>query len=225
MGRRVGRWKKYPAFALVFLLILALVSASGCGNGTSGSEKNETETEVETKTENRVKNMEGEIPDSLIPGHKTGADEDGSASGENSVGQDTSDGQAVPEGSGGASGDSSTGGSATEHPGGSSSSSQTKPSKIQVNITIESSAAGNLVSEEGTVVLDHESTAYDALIALMGDSVNASGGYVIGIGGLSEKDYGAKSGWIYSVNGVCPNKGSTAYVLKDGDTVVWSYTK
>lgn len=225
MGRRVGRWKRYPAFALVFLLILALVSASGCGNGASGSEKNETETEVETRTENRVNNTEGEIPDSLIPGHKTGADEGGSTSDEHSVWQDASDGQAVPEGSGGASGSSSTGGSATGHSGGGSASGQTKPSQIQVNIQVESSVAGNLVSEEETVVLDHGSTAYDALIALMGDRVNASGGYVIGIGGLSEKDYGAKSGWIYSVNGVCPNKGSTAYVLKDGDTVVWSYTK
>lgn len=49
-------------------------------------------------------------------------------------------------------------------------------------------------------------------------------GYVRGIAQLYEKDCGANSGWMYSVNGVFPNVGAGAYRLKEGDTVAWRYT-
>lgn len=56
-------------------------------------------------------------------------------------------------------------------------------------------------------------------------------GYVAGIrapevlGGywLREKDNGAYSGWLYSVNGVCPSVSLTECELKEGDSIVWFY--
>ena len=48
--------------------------------------------------------------------------------------------------------------------------------------------------------------------------------YIEGIGNLYEFDCGNLSGWMYSVNGVWPDYGCSGYTLRDGDTVVWSYT-
>lgn len=48
--------------------------------------------------------------------------------------------------------------------------------------------------------------------------------YVEGIDNLYEFDRGAKSGWVYRVNGEFPNKSAGAFVLKAGDKVEWLYT-
>lgn len=48
--------------------------------------------------------------------------------------------------------------------------------------------------------------------------------YIEGIGNLYEFDGGPQSGWMYSVNGEFPNYGCSSVLLKDGDTVEWSYT-
>ena len=48
--------------------------------------------------------------------------------------------------------------------------------------------------------------------------------YIEGIGNLYEFDGGPTSGWMYSVNGIYPNCGCSAYTLQNGDTVLWRYT-
>lgn len=48
--------------------------------------------------------------------------------------------------------------------------------------------------------------------------------YVKGIHQLYEKDCGAYSGWMYKVNGVFPNYGSSAYTVQNGDRIEWLYT-
>lgn len=48
--------------------------------------------------------------------------------------------------------------------------------------------------------------------------------YIEGIGNLYEYDCGPQSGWMYSVNGVHPGLGCSAYTLADGDVIVFSYT-
>ncbi len=48
--------------------------------------------------------------------------------------------------------------------------------------------------------------------------------YVEGINYLYEFDCGAESGWMFKVNGWFPNYGSSAYVLENGDTIMWEYT-
>lgn len=48
--------------------------------------------------------------------------------------------------------------------------------------------------------------------------------YIEGIQHLYEFDCGSESGWMYQVNGKFPNYGCSAYLLQDGDTVVWAYS-
>lgn len=51
-----------------------------------------------------------------------------------------------------------------------------------------------------------------------------SDGYVKSIGGLSERDCGAQSGWLYKVNGESPQVSCKYYTLKAGDRVEFVYT-
>lgn len=48
--------------------------------------------------------------------------------------------------------------------------------------------------------------------------------YIEGIHQIYEKDCGSMSGWMYSVNGEFPNVGSSAYTVKSGDEIVYSFT-
>ncbi|MDY2722811.1 MAG: DUF4430 domain-containing protein [Coriobacteriales bacterium] len=109
---------------------------------------------------------------------------------------------------------------------GSSAGAKAKGNKISVSITVDGSAGG-AGSASATITLPKGSTPYDALVAT-GMSVNARptsfGTYVAAINGLAEKEHGATSGWLYSVNGVEPNKACDAVTLSDGDTVNWHYT-
>ena len=48
--------------------------------------------------------------------------------------------------------------------------------------------------------------------------------YIEGIGNIYEFDCGAKSGWLYLVNGKLANCGCSQYILSPGDKVEWVYT-
>lgn len=48
--------------------------------------------------------------------------------------------------------------------------------------------------------------------------------YIRGIQNLYEFDGGDLSGWMYSVNGVFPNKGCSRINVKNGDRIEWKYT-
>lgn len=48
-------------------------------------------------------------------------------------------------------------------------------------------------------------------------------GYVTGINGISEKDYGPQSGWVYLVNGKIPGVAANAQPLKSDDHLEWKY--
>jgi len=48
--------------------------------------------------------------------------------------------------------------------------------------------------------------------------------YVEAINNLFEFDVGPRSGWLYRVNGVFPNFGSSLYTLSPGDVIEWMYT-
>lgn len=74
-----------------------------------------------------------------------------------------------------------------------------------------------------SVTLPQGSTVLDALAA-SGISYSGSSNYISAIGGLWEKQCGAGSGWLYSVNGEFPSKGCGQYVLQDGDSIAWRYT-
>ncbi|MEG1425814.1 MAG: DUF4430 domain-containing protein [Raoultibacter sp.] len=97
---------------------------------------------------------------------------------------------------------------------------------ISVSVSVSSAAVGGSVSGGAYPAFEQGATAYDALCAT-GLSINASssqyGIYVSAIGGLAEKEYGAKSGWVYSVNGTTPMVSCSGYILHEGDRVEWFY--
>lgn len=97
---------------------------------------------------------------------------------------------------------------------------------ITISVTIDGTAGGSN-STSGTLSLPEGSTPYDALLAT-GADVNARattfGTYVAAINGLAEKEHGATSGWLYSVNGVEPQTACDTVTLADGDNLVWHYT-
>lgn len=88
-----------------------------------------------------------------------------------------------------------------------------------------------LVPEDGilletTMTVTKGETAFDVLRKACTDagiSLDATGGYVKGIQNLYEFDCGSNSGWKYTVNGMFPNYGSNAYVLEEGDNVLWNF--
>ncbi|MDO5478967.1 MAG: DUF4430 domain-containing protein [Clostridia bacterium] len=48
--------------------------------------------------------------------------------------------------------------------------------------------------------------------------------YIEGIANLYEFDCGELSGWMYKVNGIFPDYGSSLYEVKNGDIIEWVYT-
>ena len=68
-------------------------------------------------------------------------------------------------------------------------------------------------------VLREEKIHFEYVDASAYDSV-----YIEGIGNIYEFDCGPQSGWMYSVNGVHPGLGCSAYTLADGDVIVFNYT-
>jgi hypothetical protein len=84
------------------------------------------------------------------------------------------------------------------------------------------------VSDNGVILAKKEVAVADG--SSVYDVIKASGvtfvgkTYLSSIGGLSEGDGGAKSGWMYSVNSAFPAIGITLYKVKDGDFVQFRYT-
>lgn len=161
---------------------------------------------------------------------KKSESKDGKTSNNASAGQgsESAGGSSSSDGSS-SGGGSATGGGSASNSGGASAGNQDgsqQPGYVTVTVSVTSSAVGNPVSSSGTFTFNEGATAYDALCAL-GLSVNAYGSsygtYVSAIGGLAEKEHGAKSGWMYSVNGTAPMTACSNYVLPNGANVVWYY--
>lgn len=214
----MGRIKRYFYSFILAAAVLATVLLGGCGANTNTEDTGSTKPKTETKRQSsgaEKKNTQ-DIPDELLPGGES--TEEKQETFDASADSETGSGQA-------ASGEKQKGtGKQSQEEQGISGGAQ-ESSKIQVSVSVDSSAVGNIVSYSGSVTLNKGATAYDALVALVGSQVTGSSSYVTGIGGLSEKDYGSKSGWMYYINGTAPNKGSSSYKLLDGDVVIWSYTK
>ncbi len=69
-------------------------------------------------------------------------------------------------------------------------------------------------------------TAYD-ILARSGAPIRTRnsefGIYVVGINGREEKDEGASSGWIYTVNGDMPNVSAGSMYVSPGDQIYWQF--
>ena len=84
----------------------------------------------------------------------------------------------------------------------------------------------NLVFYEGDSVFDvllremkNNSIHFEYVKTPMYDGV-----YIEGIGNIYEFDCGARSGWLYCVNGEFPGYSSSQYKLKSGDVIEFLYT-
>ena len=78
---------------------------------------------------------------------------------------------------------------------------------------------GNSVFDVFRKILREEKIHFEYVDASAYDSV-----YIEGIGNIYEYDCGPQSGWMYSVNGIYPGLGCSAYTLADGDVIVFHYT-
>ena len=79
------------------------------------------------------------------------------------------------------------------------------------------------ISENDTVFTVLETVAKENKILI--ESSSASGSlYVRGIANIYEFDFGALSGWVYTVNGETSSLACDEYTLSDGDAVEWNYT-
>ena len=80
-------------------------------------------------------------------------------------------------------------------------------------------SGGDSVFDVFRQVLREQKLHFEYIDATAYDSV-----YIEGIGNLYEYDCGPQSGWMYSVNGIYPGLGCSAYTLADGDVIVFRYT-
>ena len=80
-------------------------------------------------------------------------------------------------------------------------------------------AGGDSVFDVFRQILRKQKLHFEYVDASAYDSV-----YIEGIGNLYEFDCGPQSGWMFSVNGVHPGLGCSAYTLADGDVILYQYT-
>ena len=105
------------------------------------------------------------------------------------------------------------------------SSSSQQPTNGKITVNMQVIGMGNTMMS-GILTVDKGASVYTVLTQLAsqnGLSVSGTKIYVKGIGDLFEKQHGSLSGWMYSVNGVYPNKSCGYYYLDNNDSVVWRY--
>lgn len=99
---------------------------------------------------------------------------------------------------------------------------------VNVTVVVDASSVASdglpATFASGGFALRNGASALDALRAT-GASISGSGSYVSGINGLYERQFGAQSGWMYSVNGTSPSVAASAYRLSNGDSVRWYYVR
>ena len=90
---------------------------------------------------------------------------------------------------------------------------------VILDITEVEFSAGDSVFDVFRRVLREEKIHFEYVDASIYDSV-----YIEGISNIYEFDCGPQSGWMFSVNGIYPGLGCSAYTLADGDAIVFNYT-
>ena len=197
-------------------------SSSSDAVDSKSKESDESDSKDDSESSDKDSKKDSKEKKSEDKGGKTSNNASAGQGSESAGGSSSSDGSSSGGGSVSGGGSASNGGNASA---GNQGGSQ-QPGYVTVTVAVTSSAVGNPVSSGGTFTFNEGATVYDALCAL-GLSVNAHGSsygtYVAAIGGLAEKEHGATSGWMYSVNGVTPNTACSNYVLSNGDRVVWYY--
>lgn len=119
-------------------------------------------------------------------------------------------------------------GSATVY--GQTSAAKTAAKSIMLTIDGRKGDDG-IVANGKKVTIKAGSTVYAVLKSycaghkiLIASQKTGNGMYVSAIDGIAQFDFGSGSGWIYSVNGVFPQKDCNSYKLKGGEKVRWVFT-
>lgn len=230
MGSLKKRWKRGSLWLAILAVFAFSVVVSGCAGASSSQEQNTKEQTEEQKKgkkdqdkENEQKKAEKrEIPQGLLPGQ---AEEEGiDAESSEGTGEENSAVYAdkSSDGKGSQGGNQAASGNGGSVSGGTSSSGNgSQKHTISIRFSVDSSSADGSVSYGSGMTLSEGATVYDALAAT---GLSYTGyGYIEEIGGLWEKDFSAKSGWKYYVNGSAPMLSCVDYVLEDGDSVQWVY--
>jgi hypothetical protein len=85
-------------------------------------------------------------------------------------------------------------------------------------------AASSYEIEEGETVYEILIQAARANKLHVDVTGSGEGAYVRGISYLYEQQHGDLSGWTYTVNGASPSVGCGAYILSDGDEIIFEYS-
>lgn len=204
------------------IIAAAIILVSVCGvllynNWVEFNTPAQTEAITDPSAADAVAKMEAE-------GTSSDSESKDSSSSESSTPSDSA--SSATSGGSSASTSTNSGGNSSANSG---ASTKQTPSTVTFSIQITGSGYGN-VSGSGTYTLNYGATVYDALMACAnanGISVNAGntvyGIYVSAIGGLAEKEHGAQSGWMYSVNGNVPMIACSGYTLNGGESIIWYY--
>ena len=197
-------------------------SSSSDAVDSESKESDESDSKADSESSDKDSKKDSKEKKSEGKGGKKSSNTSAGQGSESAGGSSSSDGSS-------SGGGSTTGGGSASNGGGASAGNQggsEQSGYVTVTVSVTSSVVGNPVSSSGTFTFNEGATAYDALCAL-GLSVNAHGTsygtYVSAIGGLAEKEHGAKSGWMYSVNGTAPMTACSNFVLPNGANVVWYY--
>lgn len=200
--------KRKIAAALIALLAFFLIGASAfalLSQGAESADKNNVGSQQVVAVEGQQSSDAENASDQANP-QNSSADKTGTSSESQSSGQKAG-------GNSGSQGSSQTSG-------------QSQSSNIKITVAVTSDAVGNPVSTSRSFTFNQGATVYDALCATglsIASNQSSYGVYVSSIGGLAEKQHGANSGWMYSVNGSTPMTSCSNYKLKNGDSVVWYY--
>lgn len=103
---------------------------------------------------------------------------------------------------------------------------------VEATYTIIGPNKEDYILKEYTINVKENTSVYEGLAIACKENkipMSATGkgatAYVQGINSIFEFDEGPKSGWLYRVNGVFPDKSSGAVKINTGDKVDWVYTK
>lgn len=101
---------------------------------------------------------------------------------------------------------------------------------VTLTVSAESIGKGDIITGV-TIPIHKGDTVFDVLLSaakeyelVIGKSGADEYSYIQSINGISERQNGELSGWIYTVNGTIPSEGCGSYTVNDGDDIRFIYS-
>ena len=227
-----------PRVSILTMLLIVAISLMGCGGDDNNTAS--TETLVKTSSSGAVVGTDTSTDSAVTTDKAVDAKKNKNKDGNNQKKELTDDKESVDESQKKSTVSNVNSSSTKDSPKDSSSTNKDKEKKsssdnIKVSISIDCKTLyaqdpdlANKVSNKGVIFgkksinVKKSATVFDALKQT---GINYAGtSYISTINGLSEKDGGKLSGWMFKINGTVPMESCSEYKLKDGDTIQWRYT-